>query len=785
MSALGERVLMLSLKHVECVEEIAKHGLNVKIVPTVAFREVVSWTLTYYQTSGMAPSPDALRERFGADRFSDSQIDLDDDPEDSIDWAIGDLEGTYIQQQVGLFTRRLATEIGSAPPEDRVERLGLLASELSGYVLELQPRTSHADIRESGPSLLAEYELAASTDGVRGMALGLHQVDSHLQGIWPGELATVSGPPGTGKAQPLDTPVLTPSGWVRMGDIKVGDEVVGSNGMATRVRAVHPQGEVPISRVIFSDGSSTECCDDHLWTVQTDNDRTGKRSGTARTTKEIAALLAEGKTRSTYIPMLSHPVEHPEGDFALPPYQLGLLLGDGCFRGVTPTFCKPDPELHEALDGTLGIHLTSSVEHTSRLVTPRGQVNLLTDELRRLGLMGKRSEDKFIPEQYLVGSMEQRVALLQGLLDTDGWIERSCSVKFSSASRRLAQQVQALVESLGGTAKWTEKVPTIAGVEHLRAYSLSIRLSERHGTEPFRLGRKVDAWRGGVASRTRAVEPTRKIVRVEGVGHKAAQCITVAADDHHYVTERYLVTHNSFLANKVAHDEWTRGRNTTIFTLENSILMTEMRIACCALRISIEELQTGTLDDADKARLDEWCNDVLRQSDTPLNILNPDIVNRSPQAIVQAARAYETESLIIDQLTHIEAVDPMAREQRNQQVATIVRTLGNLINSGRDPLPCLLMHQVNREGVKAAAASGRIEMGHMAESSEIERSSSVVMALYQSDEHRAVQRMQLQMLKQRRVKPKTWDLQWAPWMGQVSVINEVNWDGIVDGEAAS
>ena len=244
-------------------------------------------------------------------------------------------------------------------------------------------------------------------------------------------------------------------------------------------------------------------------------------------------------------------------------------------------------------------------------------------------------------------------------------------------------------------------------------------------------------------------------------------------------------TGKSFLANLVAYNEWRRGRNTTIFTLENSILMTQMRIACCALNVNVEDLQTGSLSEPEVERLREWCNDELTASATPLNIINPDIVNRSPQALVQAARAFETESLIIDQLTHIEAVDPGAREQRNQQVATIVRTLGNLINSGRDPLPCLLMHQVNREGVKRAASTGRIEMGDMAESSEIERSASVVMALWQSEEHRAVGRMQIQMLKQRRVKPMSWDLSWAPWMGMVSVVNEVNWDGIVNEGSAT
>lgn len=435
MSALGEKTLMLLLTDTESVEEMVRHGLNVKIVPTDRFRPVVEWTFVYYQQSSVAPTSAVLRERFGPDLFTDNQIDLDEDVEETVEWAIGDLEGTFIQQQVGLFTRKLATEIGSAPPEQRVERLGMLSAELMGYVLDLQPRTTHVDIRESGPALMNEYEIAATTEGVRGMAIGIDSIDQHLGGIWEGELLTVAGPPGTGK---------------------------------------------------------------------------------------------------------------------------------------------------------------------------------------------------------------------------------------------------------------------------------------------------------------------------------------------------------SFLANYTAYHEWARGRNTTIFTLENSILMTQMRIACMALHIDIEDLQTGTLDDEDVKRLHEWCNDVLLVSDTPMNIISPDMVNRSPQALIQAARAYETESLVIDQLTHIEPVDQMNRDKRNEEVRKIVQMLGTLINTGRQKLPCMLLHQVNREGVKYASSTGRVQMSHMAESSEIERSSSVVMALYASEENVRMGRMELQMLKQRRVRPKHWELSWEPWRGLVHVNHEVDFTDILN-----
>lgn len=405
-------------------------GMSPVVIPTPDFRDVYAYAMAYYETGSVAPTPEVLLERFGQDYFLDHGLNIYEDVEETIEWAIEDLKSLWVQQQTGIFVRKLSQEIGSAPPEDRIKVLSQGAAELSSMVLDLSPRTTQVDFRTSGSSLMSQYEMASQHEGIRGMRLGLREVDEHLGGIWPGEMAIIAGPAGSGK---------------------------------------------------------------------------------------------------------------------------------------------------------------------------------------------------------------------------------------------------------------------------------------------------------------------------------------------------------SFAATYVAYNEWSRGRSTVLFTLENSIEMNEMRLACCALHFNIRDLQSGKLSDEQVTELREWCGDVLSKSDTPLYIASPEAVNRSPQALVQQAKAREAQALVIDQLTHIANVSSdSGRMSRADHVTAILRTLGDQIKEGRHPVPCLLLHQINREGIKVATSTGRLNMVHGAESAETERQASVLMGLYQSEDDKQVGEMSLQMLKQRRVESKSWRLGWQPWMGLIHVMNEMD-----------
>jgi phosphate starvation-inducible PhoH-like protein len=378
-----------------------------------------------------------------------------------------------------------------------------------------------------------------------------------------------------GRAQPLTTPVLTPSGFRPIGTLRVGDLVVGSDGRPTPVLGIYPQGRKRVYRLVAQDGAATLCCTEHLWLVRTPEDRRHGKPGRVLETGEMAGRLRRAHQHRYELPLLRAPVELPPQDVPLDPYALGLLLGDGCLttRTTTPSFSTRDPELAVALEEAVeGIELrrTSAGDYGLRHVDGRrGGVivaNPVTARLRELGLAGTASKTKFVPECYLYNSPAVRIAVLQGLLDTDGGPVtqdgRTCRIQYTTCSRRLRDDVLFLVRSLGGVAYW--RCRQAAGrppggskerpIHHRSdAYVLDVRLPAE--VAPFRLERKrrlFEMYGGG--------RPMRFVTAIEPSGEAETVCIQVAAADSLYVTTDFLLTHNTLNDSFVILDE---AQNTT------------------------------------------------------------------------------------------------------------------------------------------------------------------------------------------------------------------------------
>lgn len=341
--------------------------------------------------------------------------------------------------------------------------------------------------------------------------------------------------------------MLTPTGWRPFGNLQVGDEVIGANGKPTRILGVFPQGVRPVFRVRFSDGAETRCCADHLWTVR--SRRNHRTNAVVEETISLKALIERGLTRPRKdkrrdrkfaVPIVA-PVEfaqHAEGP-PIDPYLLGMLIGDGSTRSGGIRFSSADAEMIEAVVGTVPVGVFVDNIPGSRCdwrLTTRARTsrNPLTQALVALGLWGKGSADKFIPERYLLGTVAERLALLQGLLDTDGFVDRNTNnVEFTTVSRRLSRDVQFLIRSLGGLA-----TPRLKPTTGQTAYRMSVRLPS--GVPLFRLRRKAARYR----PHTR-YEPGRFIDSAEWIGATFVQCIAVDAPDGLYVTDDMIVTHNT------------------------------------------------------------------------------------------------------------------------------------------------------------------------------------------------------------------------------------------------
>ena len=329
-----------------------------------------------------------------------------------------------------------------------------------------------------------------------------------------------------GRAQPLSTPVLTMNGFEPIGSLRVGDFVIGSNGLPTPVIGVYPQGRKEVFRVRTQDGASTLCCAEHLWHVHTPEDRRRATGGRVVETREMIGRLRRAHQHRYELPLLSFPAWYPPVDVPIDAYALGLLLGDGCLTTrTTPSVTTADPELAEAVPG-----------HRGGAVV----VDRVTAPLCELDLVGIHSHSSWIPDVYLHNSEDVRIALLQGLLDSDGGAvsprDMSYRIRYTTPSDPLRDGVVELVRSLGGVA-CSDDSPV-----------LEIELPA--SIAPFRLTRKAEAYRSAGGGR-----PMRFIDSIEPEGEAECVCIQVAAEDSLYVTEDFLVTHNTLNDSFIILDE--------------------------------------------------------------------------------------------------------------------------------------------------------------------------------------------------------------------------------------
>lgn len=387
---------------------------------------------------------------------------------------------------------------------------------------------------------------------------------------------------GSGKAQPLSARVLTPCGWKRMGEMQVGDAVIGADGKTHTVIGVYPQGEKEIYRVTFSDGSAVECCADHLWRLQSANHRKRRQNGVVLPLRDFMHnLQSPQRNNRWYVPM-AQPVEFPPRDLPIDPYVLGLLIGDGTLCTGSVGFTTVDGELLQAITcaaNSYGLTPVVNKPISYRITSGRrGRRNPLLAQIRALGLTGCRSEVKFIPPAYRFAPVTDRIALLQGLLDTDGSVDRKGCIEFSTSSERLARDVRELVESLGGTARVRSRIPHFTHNGERRAgrrnYRLQIALPSH--IAPFRLMRKAARY-----THRPKYPPSRAVVKVEYVGRAPAQCIRVDAPDQLYITDHYVVTHNSSMSTGAAEVirqllPTNRGRAFTVLVVAPNHLIGEL-----------------------------------------------------------------------------------------------------------------------------------------------------------------------------------------------------------------
>jgi len=344
--------------------------------------------------------------------------------------------------------------------------------------------------------------------------------------------------------QPLYAKVLTPSGWKPMGELKIGDEICGTNNTIQKVVGIYPKGKKEIYQIKFSDGRTVECCEDHLWTI----------TDYANNKKTIPTKIMKDDfykhNRHKYYVQTTQVEFINKEKLKIDPYTLGVLLGDGSLSEksdveisvglkedyildqlVLPENCKIRKRYYTENKHFIKATITGSQRKNRPVKSHKSIIKLI---LKELNLLGKNSHSKFIPKEYLYSSKENRQKLLNGLIDTDGSINKKGLFEFSTVSEQLCKDFVELCRGLGKT---------------VYCYKLNRKENSAYGKSPIYRVSELKGYKGGIK-----ITDIRKTNQ-----YTEMQCIKVSNPDNLYITDDYVVTHNTTTATVLAYNLFNNG----------------------------------------------------------------------------------------------------------------------------------------------------------------------------------------------------------------------------------
>ena len=371
------------------------------------------------------------------------------------------------------------------------------------------------------------------------------------------DLIAISMPPRTGKALKISEPVVTPEGYKPIGNIKVGDLVATPKGTFTKVLGVYPQGKKDIYRIWFDNEKYIDCEYEHLWEVKTRDDR--RRNKSARVIKTgdmLKNYRVESGKRANYSISKTKPVMFPKKELNINPYVMGIYLGDGyCGEKSLVTICNSECDIIQKF-----VSLLSEKDNISRKseteynIVSNGNKSNLKKGLEYYNLVGKRSYEKFIPREYLLSNVEDRLELLRGLIDTDGYVSNN-TIEYSTTSYQLAQDVKFLCESLGGNVTIKERMGRYKknNIEKETRLNYRVYIMFDNGIVPVSSKKHLKKYKVLNDNKDHFITKIEKLNEQE-----ETVCIYVEDDNHLFLTNHFIPTHNTQIG--IRFLSWVGGK---------------------------------------------------------------------------------------------------------------------------------------------------------------------------------------------------------------------------------
>lgn len=447
---------------------------------------------------------------------------------------------------------------------------------------------------EGQPIILRDYQVQVINDCL-----------DNLQGL-------CSAPTSSGKCQPMSSMIKTPTGWTTMGEIKIGDEISLPDGHKSKILSVYDPGIKDVYEITFEDGRKARSCLDHIWKVHNHNWHNKWKNLSLRD------IIENQKTnqRLFSIPLLSMNNDNYVADLPMDPYLLGSLLGDGSFRNGIG-FTSSDPFMLDKVSSLLDIdyelrhhtrydygisYKSKETLNKDRSAWARNTIRdreghpikdlsespfqKYTSIIAKLGLYRTYSHTKFIPDIYLNSGYSQRLDMIRGLLDTDGYVTKHSHISFTSTSAKLAENFSYLIRSIGGIATISHGTNRTYMYKDVKTpckdcYNVSVY----HPTPEIlvTLPRKLKY----ILTRSVRRQPMLHIVDIKQVSTEPVRCIMIDNLDHLYITNDFIVTHNTIITATLSKIVEKYGRTIVIVPNKNLVLQTEQDYLNIGLDIGV------------------------------------------------------------------------------------------------------------------------------------------------------------------------------------------------------
>lgn len=546
-------------------------------------------------------------------------------------YYVDELRNHFIRTQFQQVMLKAAGDLKTDSPARVLEKAYSEMTKL-GRLSNTARDLDLTDVAAAERHIVALHERSREMGGTPGIKTGLKSIDlNYPTGIAPGHMVVAIGWPSRGKSGILDSIVYDKNGPKRFGDLKVGDRVMGKAGREVTVTGVFPQGVTKNYRVKTNDGSATVVSSEHLWSIITPKMRQKGKTDQYRvmTTEEIIEYglfrpRGDHKEYRAFLP-INDPVAFDKVEVPIAPYTMGAMIANGAMGGASTRVATNDQWVIDRLSEENTVTEHTYENSTVRQTCVLGAVTIL----KKYGWWGVKSRQKYIPKEYLYNDIDSRLELLRGLMDGDGSSTPSGADRgratYCTTSEQLAKDVCELVRSLGGVARIRED---LRGCFNLTIWT---------PFNPFGLPRKADKYK--------SVPWFRAIESIEPVEDAETMCISVDAEDSLYLTDDFIVTHNTWFCSYLACKAWEQGFHPMIVSLEMSPENMRDRIYTM--------MASGLFRASDFARGDisldnfrAWGNKVMSDK-PPFTIVSTDGMTEMTPAMVEGKIEQHRPDLVI------------------------------------------------------------------------------------------------------------------------------------------